>query len=432
MHDSSKPSSRPSFRGFWQKSKDQQAGKNLTFISSNLGQSTEAEGSGRRAPGPSAEDKAKARRQQVRRAQLQHRQRKANYTQQLELDITKLRDDIAAVEREVEGLRIERGALRSQLTGVVPHAVSVPGDIAPSGGLGAAPDMAFSTSLAPEYTVSLDTSHSVDLGYPAFQVRRTSLASSPYAGGSKTAVSIDTLNAADPPSIATVEMALTEEQTDQAINFILSLERCCWNHIGATCFEHNHDHQDPIYYACPFKEFKDWQARQQGQGQEAEEEEPSPAIAAAAAENETLNGHALMATALALQSAPLEIFARIGDVQDTPPLSHSLSPSPPATTIDTPPAPIAWASRSLTLANLRRLAGTVNPTEAELAPVQVWFELAALHGVAVATDAAVLAALEKALAAQMRCVLFGAMVPRDMFEEALARVGLAREKAQIE
>lgn len=124
-----------------------------------------------------------------------------------------------------------------------------------------------------------------------------------------------------------------------------------------------------------------------------------------------------MATALALQSAPPDVFARISELQ------KEQSPPPPSSSSSSARgAPVEWSSNTLTLANLRRLARTLNPSDSELAPVQAWYELARLCGVAVATDAAVLAGLEKELAAEVHCVVFGAVVRRTVFEDALEKV----------
>ncbi len=185
------------------------------------------------------------------------------------------------------------------------------------------------------------------------------------------------------------------------------LEHCCWDHIDQSCFEHHHHHHP------------------------SQDQQHPPAPCA----NPGLNGHALMATALVLQTAPFDVFARINDLQQQ--LSASTSPSSHPTTTTTTtrttaaavaaPSPaagpqLAWSSRALTLTNLRRLAGTLNASDSELAPVQAWFELASLYGAAVATDAAVLEELKRELSAEVHCVMFGAAVQRDVFEAALEKV----------
>lgn len=63
------------------------------------------------------------RRAQVRRAQVQHRQRKANYVRQLEDSITGIQDQIAGAEEERQVLMGENEAIRARLD----RAAAVPG-----------------------------------------------------------------------------------------------------------------------------------------------------------------------------------------------------------------------------------------------------------------------------------------------------------------
>lgn len=64
---------------------------------------------------PSVKDKAQIRRAQVRKAQVQHRQRKTNYIKQLELDVVKMREMIAEIDRETSVLRRANEAMRARL-----------------------------------------------------------------------------------------------------------------------------------------------------------------------------------------------------------------------------------------------------------------------------------------------------------------------------
>jgi hypothetical protein len=57
------------------------------------------------------------RRAQVRKAQVQHRQRKANYVKQLEDRIAGIRDEIAQAEGQRQVLRGENEAIRARLSG---------------------------------------------------------------------------------------------------------------------------------------------------------------------------------------------------------------------------------------------------------------------------------------------------------------------------
>ncbi|KAI0404233.1 hypothetical protein F4802DRAFT_568539 [Xylaria palmicola] len=219
---------RPSFTGFWKGSKDKQAAQSLTFVTSKLGQqSAHGGGEGKTELSPAA--KARERRQQVRRAQRQHRQRKANYTQQLEMDVTRLRDDIATVEQELKSLKSQNAAMRGRLPApgrdpaVVVVVPPVPVPVAPPA------EMAFSTLLAPEYTISLDVS--ANLGTPAYRVHRSSPSSLPdmSSGGGGSRATETPRRSATPAStagtsvddIAALEMTLSEAQVDAAINFIL-------------------------------------------------------------------------------------------------------------------------------------------------------------------------------------------------------------------
>ena len=66
--------------------------------------------------GDSEQTAKNKRRAQVRKAQVQHRQRKANYVKQLEANITGIRDKTADAERERQVLRSENEAIRAQLS----------------------------------------------------------------------------------------------------------------------------------------------------------------------------------------------------------------------------------------------------------------------------------------------------------------------------
>ncbi|KAI0512544.1 hypothetical protein F5B22DRAFT_648648 [Xylaria bambusicola] len=390
MSDPQPDLARPSFSGYWKRSKDQQAASNLTFVSSKLGQPSD-KGENDPQTEPQSEAKAKARRQQVRNAQRQHRQRKANYTKQLEKDVTKLRDDIARVEEELEALRRQNGVVKSQLAGRENAAGAV--DVAPSTNI-MVNNMAFSTSLAPNYTVSLDMSE--DLGTPTYQISRpsSSLPDTTSSSLAKYSHATETVSGTTPAStvgtsvedVAAMESTLSEDQIDRVINFILALEHCCWNHIPQTCFEHHHHHH---HHDSP-------------------QEPPHPEEMCM---NKGLNGHTLMATTLALQSAPNTVFEHMSE-------SPSAHPSPTAAGDHQ----LAWSTRALTLTNLRRLARTLNPSDSELAPVQAWFELASLYGVDTATNAAVLENIRRELVGKVRCVVYGAAVKRGVFEDALKKV----------
>lgn len=189
-------------------------------LNANICRSTQAHGGDGAQTEPSTEAKAKERRQQVRRAQRQHRQRKANYTKQLEMDVTKLRDDIARVELAIGNLKDQNDTMRCQLA--TPTAVTVPPvDVM---------DTAFSTLLAPNYTVSLDMSEL--LGAPVYQVRRVSPPAPDRSSEATSSHAAETLSSTTPTSTAgtscndimAMETILSQEQTDRVVNFILSYD----------------------------------------------------------------------------------------------------------------------------------------------------------------------------------------------------------------
>lgn len=70
--------------------------------------------------GSQAAESANRRRAQVRKAQAEHRQRKANYVKQLEMDVARIREMIATTQRETHVLLAENIAMRGQLQ----HAVT--------------------------------------------------------------------------------------------------------------------------------------------------------------------------------------------------------------------------------------------------------------------------------------------------------------------
>ncbi|KAM4056072.1 alanine racemase [Hirsutella rhossiliensis] len=185
-------------------------------------------------PSPkTAEDKNQHRRMQVRRAQIHHRQRKANHVKQLELDVCQLRDLIAlakhdarALERQNDDMRavLRTGADRRQqpVAGPPPrHSWPLPEP--------ASPEM-FGGVDVDDLTVTLGVSDA--MGTPCFQIspRSSSSGRSPSIRGSSPSESLGP------------EAPLTPEQEQRAINFILALEHICWNHFAPGDF-HSHTHQ---------------------------------------------------------------------------------------------------------------------------------------------------------------------------------------------
>ncbi|KAI1381706.1 hypothetical protein F4677DRAFT_399425 [Hypoxylon crocopeplum] len=386
--------------------------------------------------GPSSKDdqqadlgsqaKAQARRAQVRKAQIQHRQRKANYTKQLEMDVAKLRDLIEETERESIALKRENEAIRRRFlikntsfdtTHHFPQAstATVYSDIPPPP----------PPKPAPDYTVSLISGFESP-STPVFQVHRTPTPSSwsSRSGSSRRQESIDAgASHRASPSSSPKKVRLSEAQTDHAINFILSLEHICWDHFNPS--HYTHDDYNP----------------------EAEE-----------------HGHILMASAIALQSAGPGAWEQINAAKEFTRQQASVpsnsNPDPTAfppqqaftstnqshshghnhhhhshrhngntnantnvlATWHTPASENVGAGLGLTLESLHGLASTLNPADAELAPVQAWFEIARLYGGAAVVDAARMDRVRAELARSVECLHFGAVIQRPAFEGVLERV----------
>ncbi|ROW16174.1 hypothetical protein VPNG_01842 [Cytospora leucostoma] len=120
------PGERPSFATFWRNNQNESTAKELTFVQSVPGQPSKKSSE----KSPEVEQIAKnKRRAQVRKAQVQHRQRKADYVQQLEANIAGIQGAIADAERQCQVLRGENEAIRALIAGPArlgQHA-SVPG-----------------------------------------------------------------------------------------------------------------------------------------------------------------------------------------------------------------------------------------------------------------------------------------------------------------
>ncbi|KAK7755203.1 hypothetical protein SLS62_002708 [Diatrype stigma] len=419
------------------------------------GSSNNNSSSSKTAAAAAASTKAQARRAQVRKAQIQHRQRKANYTKQLEMDIAKLREGIARVEGEGTALRCENDAIRQRLVlaGVAPLLLppptattatntAVPTAVVTAStgratGTGAgATTTTITTTTSPSSSSGNNTHYTVSLGLsesnsPAYQVYRTTSATPPSGSGSVPAAagegfpgSSSSAAAPNPAPIITGLsdeggghhnsggggddgsssgggqgfFSLTETQTDYAINFILALEHVCW------------DHFHPSYFA----------PHAHGADETAEE-----------------NGHMLMASAIALQSAPASVFEHMDVVQahvqqqqqqQQQQKQHQQSTASNFFSraahrrVGAGAGAGAASGASLTLENLRCLAAALNPPDVELTPVQAWFEIARERGAAVALDGALMDAVRRELALHVRCMHYGAVMPREAFDDVVGRV----------
>ncbi|KAJ4397159.1 hypothetical protein N0V93_001383 [Gnomoniopsis smithogilvyi] len=107
---------RPTFGTYWRSNRsntDDSRAKSLVFVQSDPGKSKNKASEKTEELEHSAKQKRQA---QVRKAQIQHRARKANYTKQLEADIAAIRKHIDDVDRDRRKLRTENRAMRARLS----------------------------------------------------------------------------------------------------------------------------------------------------------------------------------------------------------------------------------------------------------------------------------------------------------------------------
>lgn len=195
----------------------------------------------------------------MRRAQIQHRQRKADYTKHLEMESAKFRDLVDQNHREVCALETENEKMRQMLIaklGYLPpqalpllsaaiEAVAGESDGAmvwePSAGQAgqsssSASERSNSAASIPMPVYSVSVAMSDTMGTPAMQVRRTSSPKqiSPRSGSTselqtpRSRTTSLATGAGLQPGVseaafkpADIITSLSEEQTDHAINFIL-------------------------------------------------------------------------------------------------------------------------------------------------------------------------------------------------------------------
>ncbi|KAF7865724.1 hypothetical protein EAF04_005890 [Stromatinia cepivora] len=101
------------FTSFWHRSVDKISSKKIKFMPNVTKPKNSKDEDGERK---SATAQKQHRRAQVRRAQIEHRQRKQNYVKHLEEDLIRLREMIAATENETSALMKENGAMKSTLS----------------------------------------------------------------------------------------------------------------------------------------------------------------------------------------------------------------------------------------------------------------------------------------------------------------------------
>ncbi|PNY24728.1 Uncharacterized protein TCAP_05328 [Tolypocladium capitatum] len=390
---------RPSFTTFWKKGKERLRGKRTVAAEQQTLQDskqppTTSDESPEKRQDKSDKEKALLRRQQVRRAQIQHRQRKANYLRQLELDVTQLRDLISLTEYEGRALKRENDDIRTALRGTgagtpalthspqPPQSQTLAGT--PEAGIGVlqrreAPEPMQVDTLAPLQTDSSTLPHAppkaasselfgdIDIGdwTATLSMDETMGTPSFHLGSGSLGASAASITS---PARSVGNVHLEPGREQRAINFILA-QHVCWNHFGPGDFE-CHDHE---------------------QGQDA--------------------GHALMASAYCMASAPETVYT------DREALDSQKKRS---TTAQSPP--LQWAVPGISLESLHGLASSLNPGYQEIAPVQAWFELASRYPVDMLMDGRVLDTLQREFRGVVRCVAFGAAIERLAFESVIARV----------
>ncbi|KAI5465985.1 hypothetical protein BGZ63DRAFT_120101 [Mariannaea sp. PMI_226] len=349
-----------------------------------------------------ASEKSKIRRAQVRRAQIQHRKRKAEYVKQLELDVTHFRELIALAEDESAQLEKANSAMRDHLK-LIGINVSVP---LPNEGQEAPVNMdqvdyhvdsilASGTDLStvqpptqiyslpqesqrePELfgDVNLDEiivrlSKDEGLTTPVFSIRSNSSDSSfDFAKSNNSTAS------SPPSSVGAIELSREEEQ--MAINFILALEHICWDHFWLG------DYPDHEYHSDEFK------------------------------------GHTLMASTFCMASAPEEVYRGRKDIASASECSRrralGMNPYIPAVFYE-------WPSPQISLSSLHGLASSLNPGDKELTPIQAWFELADRFPKDVLLNPETLHRLSRELNGVVVCLEFGAVIEREAFESVVGRI----------
>lgn len=398
--------SRPSFSTFWKKTKQVLHGNRVEFVrpakqSRDAVQSSESPDAGSEtspAKPLTASEKAKLRRAQVRRAQVQHRQRKAEYVKKLELDITHFRELIALTEGEAGDLKKENEAMRAQaqLFGITVSAAAWENSQQPVSMEGVeahidrlldpnqqAPSLAASQAFGQVDTLPQQPAEATDmfghididdiivslkkndqLPTPVFSVRSST---------SNPSVSNQSSSATSPPtSEGDYQLSLDQEQ--MAVNFILSLEHCCWDHF---CLGDYPDHQQ---------------------------------------QSDDFRGHTLMASTFCMARAPEAVYLDRKNISATSDCGTGRGVG------KIPPFYYEWPSTRISLASLLGLASSLNPGDKEITPIQAWFELADRYPITVFLDPQLLQVLSRELNGVVKCLYFGAVMEREAFESVVGRV----------
>ncbi|KAK3940068.1 hypothetical protein QBC46DRAFT_386247 [Diplogelasinospora grovesii] len=389
---------KPSFTTFWKRSKEALiTSRKITFVN-NTGNSlegAEAEAEAEHGSQSKKKDKkAAARRAQVRKAQIEHRQRKANYVKTLEMDVARIRDQIAREEREVLRLKGETDALRCRVQTQISRQ--------PAGDLNSPLPPPPPTELLSRldsmdwlldgldgiddggWLMSLDIDDVMNL--PSYQI------TSPSSGiiHGRQGGNGDVGGGASGGQVGDGSDRMTAEETRAAINFILALEHVCWDHFHPQSSPHSQSGPQPGIDINP----------ELVEGVES--------------------GHTLMATSLALRTAPSTVFeSTIPHIKQS---LRSKHPTEPHAVADG--EGVSWQTEGLTLRSLYGLACSLNKDSEglEITPVQAWFELTGRYPRELLLREDKIEEMKREFVGVVRCPHYGASMERGAFESIVYRV----------
>ncbi|KAK4464846.1 hypothetical protein QBC42DRAFT_262454 [Cladorrhinum samala] len=342
-------------------------------------------GSGQNVPADdqASPSKAEQRRAQVRKAQIQHRQRKANYVKTLETDAERYREMIATTRREALAIHAENEAIKAQL---LQHSLklSLDQNLFLTEQMASTPsprnDDHEAYNMLPLEDITMTLGYDDIMNAPCYYI---SSSPSPSQFGSSVnslegSAAPETCSAAPNPHLP----EMTPQQIQQAINFILALEHICRDHSHPSLFSSSSEFPSTDEDCITGRE----------------------------------SGHTLMATSLALRSAPSNVFQAARKTKLFPGSSISIRPPAP----DSSDA-VSWQASGLTLQSLYGLACSLHgKDDAEVTPVQVWFELVARYGVDAVLGA--IDQMKREFIGVVKCPHYGAVLEREAFESIVGRV----------
>jgi hypothetical protein len=130
-------------------------------------------------------------------------------------------------------------------------------------------------------------------------------------------------------------------------------------------------------------------------------------------------GHTLMASSLALRTAPQAHFDNIDRTKkNMSSRAHKNDPTAAALADDS----LEWDVSGLTLHALHGLAQSVNPADQDITPVQAWFELAAAYPMDLLLREDVLDGLKRGFEGVVKCPHYGATMERTAYDSVVMRV----------